>query len=539
MVEREESDRCRERPEGGYINLRPLEMILEAWAAEEKIIRRYAYRLLQALRLMVEKRSAAENTRRKKHRAGEQVKVELTPTYGLKEAQKITGSGLKDLAKAKTLLLKTGLIQEWSDHEIRFATGIDDLNLEYLNEQFPDFAEKRARYDAKLKVVHPKRRNVRIRFPRKFLRAIARGRECEWSRSAVLLDAGIRCLYVEKGTNLIHPVGRLDLSLTSFLFGRCPKSLKAALKELSEDWHALEVLDDGRVAVNLDWEGVPVDTTPAEQAETAITAADLPQDTKAEDKTSTDRAKNGDKTSAPSICIKQSPLQELKTHPSAYGGTADGKLKITKGKGAKSSRHLFTITDKQQLVILNVLYEIFLTLVEAEHFQRSKAQFVELVGFALRAYELYDDPKTENAGGLFYTWVTNPKQWASRISQELEDRAQEHVALYIRKITAERRTRAAPPPPKPKPLPALTQDAIKVQAIMTRLTRAGFTGDVFTELNRKCPDWTRERWDQATREIAEYQAERRKSPITTAGEVMNLSALGRGEEGSLENFLAA
>ena len=66
MVKSGEGDRCRERPKDGYINLRPADMILDAWAAQEKIIRRYAYRLLQALRLMVESRDAAENTRRKK-----------------------------------------------------------------------------------------------------------------------------------------------------------------------------------------------------------------------------------------------------------------------------------------------------------------------------------------------------------------------------------------------------------------------------------------------------------------------------------------
>lgn len=59
-------------------------------------------------------------------------------------------------------------------------------------------------------------RFVKIRFPQKFLRATARGRECEWSHSAMLLDAEIRCLWIDKHTNLIN-VDHDQRHLCSFL----------------------------------------------------------------------------------------------------------------------------------------------------------------------------------------------------------------------------------------------------------------------------------------------------------------------------------
>ncbi len=85
----------------------------------------------------------------------------------------------------------------------------------------------------------------------------------------------------------------------------------------------------------------------------------------------------------------------------------------------------------------------------------------------------------------------------------------------------------------------LLQDAVTVQAVMKKLTLAGFTGDVFTALNRKCPDWTRERWDRATQELADHQQQKRKSPISTVGEMIKSGALDGGEGESIENFLAA
>ena len=48
---------------------------------------------------------------------------------------------------------------------------------------------------------------------------------------------------------------------------------------------------------------------------------------------------------------------------------------------------------------------------------------------------------------------------------------------------------------------------------------------MFTEQNRQDPDWTRERWDQAMRELAAYHAKKQKSPLQTVGE-MNLFGAG-------------
>jgi hypothetical protein len=49
--------------------------------------------------------------------------------------------------------------------------------------------------------------------------------------------------------------------------------------------------------------------------------------------------------------------------------------------------------------------------------------------------------------------------------------------------------------------PELSPDAAIVRYLQTQLARAGFAGDVFGLVQRHDASWTRERWDNAVREL--------------------------------------
>ena len=99
-------------------------------------------------------------------------------------------------------------------------------------------------------------------------------------------------------------------------------------------------------------------------------------------------------------------------------------------------------------------------------------------------------------------------------------------------------TRDAPPPPAP--CPELSPDAAIVRYVQTQLARAGFHGDVFALVSRDDTSWTRERWENAVRELAQAQrAWQQASTLTRlsylTGLVESLDSLGEGvaEEASV------
>jgi transposase len=56
--------------------------------------------------------------------------------------------------------------------------------------------------------------------------------------------------------------------------------------------------------------------------------------------------------------------------------------------------------------------------------------------------------------------------------------------------------------PGPCADPGLSEDAVLVREVRASLARVGYRGDAFYALKREKPDWTRERWDRATAELA-------------------------------------
>ena len=68
--------------------------------------------------------------------------------------------------------------------------------------------------------------------------------------------------------------------------------------------------------------------------------------------------------------------------------------------------------------------------------------------------------------------------------------------------------------------PELSQDAAIVRHVHTELARAGFHGEVFALVSRQDASWTRERWDNAVRELAQARrAWQRANDLNRVGSI--------------------
>jgi hypothetical protein len=95
-----------------------------------------------------------------------------------------------------------------------------------------------------------------------------------------------------------------------------------------------------------------------------------------------------------------------------------------------------------------------------------------------------------NPCGLFIT-LLRKRLWGF-ITQADEDRARRRLRGYLYPAAAH--------VPASRPVRApLSEDQLTVRAIKAAAARAGYRGDPFYLLKRERPEWTRERWDAASR----------------------------------------
>jgi hypothetical protein len=72
----------------------------------------------------------------------------------------------------------------------------------------------------------------------------------------------------------------------------------------------------------------------------------------------------------------------------------------------------------------------------------------------------------------------------------------------------------------------LSEDARIVRAVESSAKQAGFRGDAFYLIRRERPDWTRERWDAATLELAGMpRAGQSTGPVTAGSTLTSLLGL--------------
>lgn len=434
---------ARKKPAGGFCFVSVAELASAWWAYSEGLIRIADLRAWFACREAVARRC--------------RVKAGVPPKFGLEEIRGLTGVPVSKLRGGIERLKAVGLLS-FSESTISFGDG-SGLGAEFS--AFLGELPNNAR---------------RVPVPRRILRLIAGG--ARPALIACILGHLIRCLYYRKG--MVEPLGRCKASWIAAVFGVSLRRVKEARAELvrlgwllprdAPQW-ALNRWG-AWVAINLDWHRLDQTTDSGNEPKTAPPPADsVPKTAPPESDKKPLRESNNQK---PSECGQTGFLnsdREGKENPPSIRNVVHSDLKDT---GRLLDLH------KQAMG---------LDLVTA-----SEADCLKFVAAAEHARVI----GTRNPCGLFVR-IVRGKLWQF-LTQDDEDAANQRLKRHFHGDS--RRDIPASNVATAPPAPVLSEDARMVQAVERAAKRAGFRGDAFYLLKRERPEWTRERWDTASLEIA-------------------------------------
>ena len=525
----EAADNGTSYPKGRYLTRTAEEYELLFWLVDEKIIKRYDQRSAMGLRLMMESRDAAQNHRQKKKRAGQPVSHTVQNRLTAEELKTDYLHGRSSVDEVRDSLRRNknaGVIKTCSPTEATFPKTFGELNHERLQAQFPDYTEKCQRFHERLSVIHPNRRRVDIRIPRKWEKEMAGG--LKWSVGGLGLYIFICCLFVEKGTNTLKNIGWMNLDAAATFLGLRLDSIRDALEAL-EDYDVITVLRDRvkdtktdrpvcyQLAVNLDWDGIPVEPVAEEQATEPPAEASLPAPEAMQagappeqipDKFTADLEQIPDKFPNPSICKKHSlsydsrnhnqslppeetkplSLREKTNQALASEENGDGVL-CPQGKEKENpdKSFLFRIENRDELLSIPKLKTLFAYAQSQGWFGESHEEWELFVASAIRAYTR--GTKNRNTGGFFYTLISRKSCRAYLTNEHLRQ------ARELIKGTAKRK------PPKP----LLAGDTAMVVTVSKKLQLAPEHPEVFAEVQRMYRHWCKEQHEYALEELQDYR----------------------------------
>jgi hypothetical protein len=150
-------------------------------------------------------------------------------------------------------------------------------------------------------------------------------------------------------------------------------------------------------------------------------------------------------------------------------------------------RHLL----REDLENINRLLVVYNQCVALEEIGRSEADRLKFVSEAKHALRCGENPPAMFAANLRH------QRW--QYDQADEDTAWRQLNAHLYGIDPQRR--AQPPPSE---LPALSEDARFVDLVL-RVLPPEWRDRPFLWIKMRCPEWTRERWENAVRERAQYQ----------------------------------
>lgn len=434
---------ARRKPAGGFHFVSVVELASAWWAYSEGLIR------IADLRAWFACQEA--NARRSNGKGGE------APQFVLDEIRGLTGVPVSKLRGSIGRLEAAGLLA-WSESALSFGDGHDlgDGFAAFLSE-LPNNAR-------------------RVPVPRRILRLIAGG-----SRPALIaciLGHLLRCLYYRKGS--VEPLGRCKASWIAETFGVSLRRVKEARAELlrlgwlvSADAPQWQLNRWGAwVSINLDWHRLDGVSESSGEPKLAPPPGD----------------------SVPKLAPPESdrkPLQEPKNQKPASGGPSG--FSNSDGQGGESPPTLRDVVpadlrDTGRLLTLHA-EAVGLDLVGGSEADRLKflaaAEHARVIG-------------TKNPCGLFVRLVRG-KLWHF-LTHDDEDAARLRLKRHL--FGEPRREEIPAAPRVAAPGSVLSEDARMVRAVENAAKRAGFRGDAFYLLRRERPDWTRDRWEAASLELA-------------------------------------
>lgn len=465
------------KPVGGFQFVSIVQLCMAWWAYMAGLIRLRDLRTWIACHEAVARRCTLERGR--------------APEYSLGELLGITGGGggEKGLKASLGRLERAGLLT-WSSSAITFAASPDALRTEDLDG-----------FWSMLRSVPNHARRVPV--PRRTLRFLAGG--ARPSVIATALGHLVRCLYYRNETCL--PSGACKASWIATTFNQDLRRVKAARAHLialgwltPQETPQWEMNRDGRwFTVNLAWSRpAAVDNSPPVGEGGTV---EMPPP---------------DALSAPVLPPPESDSElpsGAKDQKPGFARPEPGVCNETTKKPQKPDLRDVKPQDLADTGRLLALYE-----------QARTEKFVAGDGDRLRFVSAAEHARTigtRNPCGLFVHLVRH-KLWHFATNAD-EDAANARLKQHLFGVAKER----APEPPRRQP-PALSEDARFVQGLRRAMGHRQLVGDVFTELHRLRPEWTRERWDGATAELDQAILGRRESePSAVASLVTSLFAGAR------------
>lgn len=455
----------KERPQGGY-RLIPLAQIAAAWFCSLRgHLRTADMRVFLACHEAVARRCTLP--------AGK------APKFTQKEILGLCG-GTERRLKASLRRLEAAGLLAFSESEIRFAKDRGELSIE-LGE-FQPFLDQFPNHKRLLPV------------PRRILRLLAGGARA--SLIATVLGHLVWGLY-GTGQGSFKATGRLKASWIAETFGVDLRRVKEARRELVElGWLMVEECKQweknrwgAKFRINLAWSRTAVFTAAPATARQADSSPP-PAETEPPE-LPPPPAVFGPESPPP---VKQElPRRDDKNQKPAAGGPTGFQIKHgeeQKNPGPPALKHIVPedLKETERLLALHA------QAVASELIGSSESDRLRFCAAAEHARVI----GSQNPCGLFARLV-RAKLW-HYLTQDDEDTANRRLKAFLfgtapkgsPALTA--RNLIATPPP-------LSADAILVRAVRAAATRARYRGDAFPLLRREKPEWTRERWDQAVREL--------------------------------------
>jgi len=493
------------KPLGGFIFLTVTQLCLLWWAYRTRCIQLRDFRVWFAAQEMVARRC--------------QIDSGQTPDYTSQELHGLVGGAGGRHLQASIHRLETLGLLTWSRTKLTFATSITDLRGHHdLTGFHTMYAE-----------VPNHARHVPV--PRQVIRLIAGG--CRATVIATMLGHLCRCLYYREHCCISG--GWCKASWIAEVFRMDLRNIKAARKHLvTIGW--LRLCDTPQplcnrwgtyALISLSWTRTARERAAEANLETsssgsppppAFCTTGLPPLPKEHKQPLQER-----KHQEPVPQLKSPPPSQPLRHiepvvpkPSS-GVDKQGKANFKATAATPTLCHIVS-DDLQDTARLLTLFEQAQTQSLIGKSERDRLTFVALAEHATVV-------GSTNPCGLFAALLH--RQCWHFVTDSDEDAAQTRLKHYLYGTSA----RAAPPPPSA--CPALSRDAAIVRYVQTHLARAGWQGDVFGLVSREDASWTRERWENAVRELEQVQrAWQQANVLNRLGDLPGLGepldALGAG-----------